>query len=83
MRALQEGTAARVVGDAGGEFAIVVELESGPQTIGNSRMNGPRYYPSLNHAADWLSRVGVNSFRVDTGNWRRDDTGRSPGASRP
>ena len=80
---LEGGASARVVGDPGGMFCIAIHADEKIDMIGDDDMRHPRMYPSLNHAADWLRRIGITKFSVDVSNWKKSDTGRERSAGRP
>lgn len=83
IRKLETGGTARVVGDPGGEFAIAIHYDDKATMVASDDGKRPRYFPSLNHAADWLRHRDVRSFTVDISNWKQDDTGRARSAAKP
>lgn len=57
----------KAVGTQDGRFCIVVTATGKSSTLVGQK--GTRYYPSLNHVADWLQRIGYDQFEVDISLW--------------
>ncbi len=83
LLALENSPRVRAIGDAGGKFCVAIERDGKAYVVANDREDGPRYFPSLNHVADWMQRLEVQHFVVDISLWRKSDTGRAQGAMRP
>lgn len=82
LQAASAGAVVRAIGIQDGQFGLCLDGPEGSHMVGN-RQGRTKYFPSLNHIADWLQRHGINRFMVDVELWRDPDTARHRTVARP